>query len=282
MTLQEWLHKGEAQLRAGPHPDRARRDAELLLQHVLRRERAALLARWKEVLSKEEASLYAVLIRRREAGEPIQYIVGETEFYGLPFQVTPDVLIPRPETEHLVEKVLELAGRFAPPRIVDVGCGSGAIAIALAHALPRAQVTAVDVSPRALAVAGENAKHNHLADRIRFLRGNLLSAVIDERFDLIASNPPYVASADRASLAVEVRDHEPAVALFAGEDGLEVIRRLVPAAFAALSPGGFLVMEFGHGQWPAVSALLADAGFAQIGFTPDLQGTPRVASAQRP
>jgi release factor glutamine methyltransferase len=286
MTLQEWLRMGEAGLRTGPHPGRARRDAELLLMHLLRRERAALLARWKEALPADEAEVYVAMIKRRAAGEPIQYILGEAEFYGLPFRVTPQVLIPRPETEHLVEKVIQLAERFdgsrSQIRIADVGCGSGAIAVALAPSLPNAHITAIEISPRALAVAKANAKRNRVADRIRFLRGNLLAPVESERFDIVASNPPYVPNEDRASLAVEVRDHEPAAALFAGAEGLDVIRRLAPEAFAALSPGGFLVMEFGYGQWPAVSALLADSGFEQIEFVPDLQGIPRVACAQRP
>jgi release factor glutamine methyltransferase len=286
MTLQEWLKLGEAELRTGPHPGRARRDAELLLMHLLRRERAALLARWKEALPADEAEVYVAMIKRRAAGEPIQYILGEAEFYGLPFRVTPQVLIPRPETEHLVEKVIQLAERFdgsrSQIRIADVGCGSGAIAVALAHSLPNAHITAIEISPRALAVAKANAKRNRVADRIRFLRGNLLAPVESERFDIVASNPPYVPNEDRASLAVEVRDHEPAAALFAGAEGLDVIRRLAPEAFAALSPGGFLVMEFGYGQWPAVSALLADSGFEQIEFVPDLQGIPRVACAWRP
>lgn len=282
MTLEEWLKKGEAQLRLGPHPEKARRDAELLMQHLLQRERAALLARWKERLSADEAAIYVDLIQRRFAGEPIQYILGKTEFFGLPFSVSSDVLIPRPETEHLVEKAIELAGRFAEPRIVDVGTGSGAIAVALAWALPEAQITAIDISPRALTVAKQNAERNGVSDRVRFLHGNLLAPAVAERFEIIVSNPPYVAAADRSSLAVEVRDHEPAVALFAGADGLDVIRRLIPAAFAALVPNGALLIEIGYDQWPAVEELMAAAGFAGIEAGMDLQGIPRVACAEKP
>lgn len=282
MTIEEWLKKGAADLRRGPHPDRARRDAETLLLHLLRRERAALLARSKEVLSAEEAEIYVALLERRAAGEPLQYIIGETEFYGLPFQVSPGVLIPRPETEHLVEKAIELGKRLDEPRIVDIGSGSGAIAIVLARHLPRARITAVEISERALAVARENGLRNGVAGRIRFLEGNLFAPIAQERFDIVASNPPYVPSADRASLAVEVRDHEPAVALFAGADGLDVIRRLIPDAFSSLAPGGALVMEFGYSQCPAMSGLLADAGFEEIEFVSDLQGIPRVACARRP
>jgi release factor glutamine methyltransferase len=286
MTLQDWRDKGEQELRLGPHPDRARRDAELLLQHVIRRERAALLARWKEVLAQEEAEIYVELLSRRAAGEPIQYILGHAEFFGLAFAVTPDVLIPRPETEHLVEAVLNIAGEMAKShpqlRIADVGTGSGAIAVALARSLPDAQITAIEISPRALAVAKMNAQRSAVGDCIRFLRGDLLAPVANEQFEMIVSNPPYVPSGDRATLAVEVRDHEPQVALFAGIDGLDVIRRLISAAFHALTPGGLLAFEFGFGQWPAVRALLDEAGFRQIEYTPDLQEIPRVATAIRP
>jgi release factor glutamine methyltransferase len=280
MTLQEWVGKGEAQLRQGPHPERARHDAETLLLHIIRRNRAALLARWNEVLDAEEASLYIEFIARRFAGEPIQYIFGETEFYGLPFQVTRDVLIPRPETEHLVEKVLSLAKNSEHPRIVDIGTGSGAIAVALAHHLPHAQVTAIDLSAPALAIARENAKRNGVA--IRFLEGDLLAPVSEARFDFVVSNPPYVPNADRSTLAVEVRDHEPALALFAGNDGLEVYRRLIPAAFEVLIAGGFVVLEIGYGQSSDITKLLNRSGFEQIEFVPDLQCIPRVACARRP
>jgi release factor glutamine methyltransferase len=211
----------------------------------------------------------------------MQYIFGEAEFYRLPFRVTPDVLVPRPETEHVVEKVLELARNFAAPRIVDVGTGSGAIAVALAHELPEAEVTATDLSAAALSMAHENAQRNGMAERIRFLEGDLFEPVAGEQFDIVVSNPPYVANADRESLAVEVRDYEPTLALFAGVDGLDVYRRLIPQAFAALAPGGYVIFEVGRGQEPPVGALLGEAGFENIEFTPDLQGIPRVACARR-
>ena len=190
-----------------------------------------------------------------------------------------DVLIPRPETEHLVEKVLEIAANLEQARIVDVGTGSGAIAIALAHKLPAAHMTAVDVSAAALAVARGNAERNRVAERIRFLEGDLLAPVTGERFEIVVSNPPYVAESDRASLAVEVRDYEPALALFAG-NGLDVYRRLIPGARAVIAPGGLLAVEIGYGQDSAVAALLADSGFEQIEFTADLRGIPRVVSAR--
>jgi release factor glutamine methyltransferase len=291
MTLHVWLQKGEAQLKMGPHPERARRDAEMLLLFVIRRERAALLARWKEKLDEDEKAHYIELLGRRLAGEPIQYILGETEFYGLPFRVTPDVLIPRPETEHLVDKAIELAAGFAWPRIVDVGTGSGAIAIALADALPNAAITATDLSAPALAIARENAARNNVEGRVRFFRGNLLEpiAFVDailpesiESFDLVLSNPPYVPRGDRDSLAVEVREFEPALALFSGDDGLEVYRRLIPVGYSVLAPQGYIALEIGYGQAEAIRALLDASGFRHIEFTPDLQGIPRVACGQRP
>jgi release factor glutamine methyltransferase len=282
------LIEATARLASGPHPDHARQDAEALLLHLLGKNRAWLMAHCDTQLSAADAGSYAELLERRYQGEPIQYITGETEFYGLPFRVTPDVLIPRPETEHLVEKVLELAAAFSNShpnsrpnlQIVDVGTGSGAIAVALACHLPHAVITAIDLSEPALGLARENAERNRVS--IRFLEGDLLDPVAQEQFEIVVSNPPYVPSADRATLAVEVRDHEPALALFAGDDGLALYRRLIPAAFAALVPGGYIALEIGYAQSPAIAALLAASGFRQIAFIPDLQSIPRVAFAQRP
>ena len=282
MTLQSSLRQGEVRLSKGPHPDRARRDAEVLLLHLIHRDRAFLLAHPQEMLSAEGSVRYYALVDRRLDGEPIQYIIGTTEFYGLAFQVNRNVLIPRPETEHLVEKVIELAADFGQPRIVDVGTGSGIIAVALAHKLPDAEVTAIDLSPAALAVARQNAERNGVAGRIRFLHGDLLGPVAGERFDIVVSNPPYVPRTERASLAVEVREYEPEMALFAGDDGLDVYRRLVPSGFACLRDGGFIALEIGFGQSSDIVELLKGAGFEQIEFVPDLQGIPRVSFAQRP
>jgi release factor glutamine methyltransferase len=249
--------------------------------HVLGKSRSWLLAHPGDAVSESNCARYSELLERRYRGEPIQYIVGETEFYGLPFRVTPDVLIPRPETEHVVEKAVALARALPRPRIVDVGTGSGAIAVSLAHHLPDAQITAIDLSPNALVIAKQNAERNGVGERIRFLKGNLLAPVADERFDILVSNPPYVAESERDSLSVEVRDYEPEMALFAGEDGLNVHRCLIPAARDALVPGGPIVLEIGCGQAESVGALLEAAGFESIEFTPDLQGIPRVASARR-
>jgi release factor glutamine methyltransferase len=283
-SLRHHLDLASSALSRSPHPERARLDAQFLLLHVAGKNKAWLMAHADEELSASQAARYCELMERRLHGEPIQYITGETEFYGLPFRVTPDVLIPRPETEHLVEKVLALAARFVQPqceiRIVDIGTGSGAIAVALVHALSRASITAIDLSAPALKIARENARRNGVA--LRFLEGDLLAPVTGEDFEIVVSNPPYVPAADRAALSVEVRDHEPALALFAGEDGLEVYRRLIPAAFRAVTPGGFLALETGCGQSPAISEMLARSGFESIEFAPDLQGIPRVASARRP
>lgn len=282
MTLQDWVRKGEAQLAAGHHPERARRDAELLLLHHIGRDRAWLVAHGDEEFAGCRAIGYAALLDRRQRGEPIQYITGEAEFYGLRFRVTPAVLIPRPETEHLVEKVIDLCRGVRQPRLIDVGTGSGAVAVALAHELPGAQVTATDLSDSALEIAKQNAARNSVEPRIRFLPGNLLDPVAGERFDVVASNPPYVPIADRPSMDVEVREHEPAAAIFAGPDGLDVYRRLIPQAAGVLVPGGHIVLEIGYAQQPAVGGLLATSGFGDIEFVPDLQGIARVAVARRP
>jgi release factor glutamine methyltransferase len=280
MTLDEWLGRAEAQLAEGPHPDRARRDAEALLLHHIGKNRAWLMAHGDEEFAGCRAVSYAAILKRRARGEPIQYITGETEFYGLPFHVTPDVLIPRQETEHLVEKVIALCAGLERPRIVDVGTGSGAIAVAIAHALPQAQVMATDVSDAALAIARGNAQRNGVAERMFFAQGDLLEPVKGELFDVVASNPPYVPEEDRASLDVEVREYEPEQALFGGLGGMDLYRRLIPQAADTLAPGGHIVLEIGYGQRRAIEALLTAGGYEEIEFVPDLQGIARVAVAR--
>lgn len=281
MQLRDWLENASAQLRSGPHAERARADAETLMLHHIGKNRAWLIAHADDEFGGCASIGYAKLIERRLAGEPIQYIVGECEFYGLPFKVTRDVLIPRPETEHSVEKVLELAKGFDAPRIVDVGTGSGAIAIAVAHNFLSAQMTATDVSSAALEVARGNAERNGVADRIRFVQGDLVAPVAGEHFDTVVSNPPYVAEHDRETLSIEVREYEPATALFAGASGLDVYRRLIPSAHAVLVPGGYVVLEIGYEQRDAIAGLLKDSGFNEIEFTADLQGIDRVAVGRR-
>jgi|SRR5947207_1752978 len=285
-TISDLILQAEHRLAMGFHPERARRDAEMLLLHVVQphtpaRNRAWLISNWNTVLLSRTQARFSELVARRVTGEPLQYITGECEFYGLPFTVTPEVLIPRPETEHLVEKILELEQRFVNQRIVDIGTGSGAIAVALAHNSPAATITATDVSKAALSVARENARRNGVDGRIRFLQGDLLAPVAGEHFDIVVSNPPYVPSSDRAQLSVEVREYEPALALFAGEEGLDIYRRLIPAAHAALAPGGFVVLEIGFSQAESIAGLLTAASFRNVEFTPDLRGISRVASAQR-
>lgn len=285
-SVSEYVFAGAERLTHGPHAERALRDAEVLMMHVLGKDRAWMLSHWHDEIDTHCSIPYHSVIERRRGGEPIQYITGETEFYGLPFGVTRDVLIPRPETEHVVEKVLELAASFAAPRIpapriVDVGTGSGAIAVTLASKLPNAAVTAIDLSPAALQVARDNATHNGVAERIRFVHGDLLAPVAKQQFDIVVSNPPYVAESERACLSVEVREFEPAQALFAGVDGLAIYRRLIQQAVAALPSGGFVVLEIGYGQEAALGELLEQAGFAALAFTPDLQGIPRVACGRK-
>ena len=279
--VSECVLQAAEKLGAGFHGDRALADAELLLTHLLGKNHAWLLAYWHDELALDCSEAYQALITRRLTGEPIQYITGQTEFYGLPFRVTPAVLIPRPETEHLVEEVLKRAAQLSSPRIVDIGTGSGCVAVALAHHLPQAAITAIDLSPTALALARHNATLNQVAGRIRLLQGDLLTPVAGETFDIVVSNPPYVPTTDRSSLSVEVREYEPALALFAGDDGLDIYRRLAPAAHAALAPGGFLALEIGCGQEADIKALLAASGFQSIEAFPDLQGIPRVLCAVR-
>jgi release factor glutamine methyltransferase len=286
-TIRALLAEAEGILAAGPHPDHARRDAEALLLDVLRghwrmTNRAWLIAHKEDAVPPDAAVTFDAWVKRRLEGEPMQYICGETEFYRMPFYVNRNVLIPRPETELLVEKAVQLAPMVRRPRMLDVGTGSGVIAVALAHEWPDAVVTATDLSKDALEVARRNAERLGFTNRIRFLQGDLLGPVAGEQFEFVISNPPYVPESDRATLDVEVRNYEPAQALFAGDDGLAVYRRLIPAAFSALVPGGYVLLEIGYGQQEAIRALLAGAGFNGIEFIEDLQKIPRVAVARRP
>ena len=283
MTLREALTAAAAQLAADEHlRASATRDAELLLLHTLEIPRTTLVAHANRELTPTQQALYEKTIARRLRHEPIQYITGQQEFYGLTLKVTPAVLIPRPETEHLVEAVLKLLPPNQPLKIADIGTGSGAIAIALAAHLPQAAITALDISTEALAVAAANARDHNVADRIRFLQSNLLSALIHEgeTYDAIVSNPPYVPTSDRDTLHPQVRNHEPPTALYAGETGLDIYRRLIPQAHNALKPTGLLALEIGHGQRADLTALLAD--WQNVSFINDLQQIPRVALARKP
>lgn len=279
MTIDGLLAWGEERLQLSSNAPSPAKDAEWLLRHVLGRDKAWLLTHGDESVEEGKAQEYALLIKRREKNEPMQYIVGETEFFGLPFRVTPEVLIPRPETEHLVEKVVELAAGFSAPRIIDIGTGSGAIAIAIAKQLPQAQVTATELSEGAIAVAQENAARNGVS--VRFLLGDLLAPVSEVKFEIIASNPPYVPSEEKALLAVEVRDHEPEMALYGGADGLGIYRRLIPAAYSQLADGGWLLLEMGFGQAERVKDLMEQAGFQEIEIVTDLQGIERILCGRK-
>ncbi|MBB6145798.1 release factor glutamine methyltransferase [Silvibacterium bohemicum] len=261
--------------RLDPSPT-ASRDAELLLMRTLDKDRAWLLTHPRDVIAPEQLAAYEEKIARRAQHEPIQYIIGEQEFFGLALQVSPTVLIPRPETEHLIEAALARLPHDRAIRIADIGTGSGAIAIALAHSLPQATIVALDISPAALAVAQGNAVRHNVAARIDFRESDLLAAAQDERFDAIVSNPPYVATTEE--LEPQVRDYEPSTALYAGESGLDIYRRLIPQAKALLKPGGWLMMEIGQGQRDAIADLLQ--GWSGVEFIADLQGIPRVAIAQ--
>ena len=282
MTIREALTRAAGQLAANPHlQPTALADAILLLLHTLHIERATLLAHPERVLDRGAQAAYQALLNRRLAFEPIQYILGEQEFYGHALRVTPAVLIPRPETELLVEAVLARLPHDRPVQLVDVGTGSGAIAIALAHALPLAAVTAIDLSAAALAVASDNVARHHLDARVRLLHSDLLDSLPHPPlYHAIISNPPYVPSGDEQSLHPQVRDFEPAQALFAGSDGLAVYRRLIPQAYEALQPGGLLALEFGYGQGDSLPRLLAS--WSALELLPDLQQIPRVLLARRP
>jgi release factor glutamine methyltransferase len=262
--------------------------AELLLMHVLQRDRTWLYAHPEFELSPEDAAAYAHLIERRSEGVPTQYLTGRQEFWGLEFQVGPGVLIPRPETEHTIEVALERLGarRAEPLRIVDVGTGSGCIAIALARELPRAEIVATDISAAALDYAQRNAAGHGVSKRIQFLRADLLEAAMEalgraeSRFDLIVSNPPYVGRNDAGSLPREVREHEPAEALFAGDDGLQIYPALIDEAARKLAPSGIVVLEIGYNGAQYVGSLLSASQWTDLRVTRDLAGIERVISAR--
>jgi release factor glutamine methyltransferase len=256
-----------------------RLDAEVLLAHVLGKERIALYTHHDQPLKKEELAAYRELIRRRLGGEPVAYLVGRREFWSLAFSVDERVLVPRPETELLVETVLALVAGRPSPRIADIGTGSGAIAIAVAHERPDAQVVAVDRSAGALEVARGNAEA--LDVDIELVEGDLLAPLAGrEPFRVIASNPPYIPDGDFAGLPPEVK-REPREALLAGADGLAVLRRLATGAPACLEPGGALAVEVGRGQAGAVAELFAGAGLEGVEVKRDLAGIERVVVARR-
>jgi release factor glutamine methyltransferase len=255
-----------------------RMNAEVLLMFVLGCDRAYLYAHPERELSPGEQNRYDDALEQRARGVPAQYITGHQEFWGLDFIVGPVVLIPRPETEHLVEAVLELCTELSHPRIVDVGTGSGCVALALASELPRAEIHATEISADALEIARANAARLLLTARVTFHATDLLHGIAGE-FDIVASNPPYVGESEYDKVQLEVRKFEPRCAVFAGPDGMDIIRRLAPQARAALKPGGFLAMEIGYSQEATVRAVLDD--WQDVRAVPDLQGIPRVIVARK-
>ena len=268
-------------------------DAELLARDALGWDRATWLARRDDDERAVEAQTVAArgigafragfdaLVARRVRREPMAYIRGTQEFYGREFLVGPGVLIPRPETELIVDEAKAAAMGRRTPRIADIGTGSGCLAVTLALELPSAQVTATDISADALTIARGNAAAHQVAGRVSFVETSYLTGIAGA-FDVIVSNPPYVRDIDAPTLAPEVRDHEPREALFGGDDGLRDIRAIVQSATTALKPGGVLVMEIGMGQAKAVTGVLTAAGLgAELTLRHDLQGIPRVAVAQR-
>jgi release factor glutamine methyltransferase len=282
VRLKDALTRAVAKLSTTNVPS-PRFNAETLLMFTLASDRAYLYAHPELDLTPDEAARYDEALAQRSRGVPAQYITGHQEFWGLDLIVTPAVLIPRPETEHVVEAVLDLVARhhWRAPRILDVGTGSGCIALALAKELPQAEVHASDVSAEALEIARANAARLQLGERISFLHSDLLASVpADLQFELIVSNPPYVAEREADSIEAQVRKFEPHQAVFGGEDGLQVYRRLIPHAFERLVPGGWLVMEIGAGIEPPIRELLRS--WQEIESIPDLQGIPRVIAARKP
>jgi len=305
-SVRTMLKQGIEQLRAANVPSYTLA-AELLLLHVTLQNRTWLYSHPEEILPESVVEAYFALLGRRASGVPTQHLTGKQEFWGLEFEVTPDVLIPRPETEHLIEVALDRlavreirAGRHQrltgeSITLVDIGTGSGCIAITLAKELPGATVYATDVSLPALKVARRNAARHGLIDRIQFVQSNLLEVFSrspqgtrhavqqpssDPAFDLIISNPPYVSLRDTVSLPVEVREHEPRMALFGGEEGYELYGDLIPQAAEHLKPGGLLILELGYNSLPAVEPLLDRCDWHNVSITKDLAGIPRVISAE--
>ena len=267
-------------VRAGLQPADAAIDADVLARHALGWDRAALLTHGREAPPPSFVNVFDALVARRAAREPVALIMGVREFWGLDFEVTRDVLIPRPETELIVEEAL--AAFDNPPRhIVDVGTGTGCLAIALSGEYPEARVVATDISPSALGVARRNAIRHGAIARVSFVRTSFLSGV-GRGIDLIVSNPPYVPDTAAPAMPIEVVGHEPHTALFSGHDGLAALREIIRDSAAHLTRDGRLILEFGYGQEGAVEALATQTGWSVIKVREDLQGIPRVMVLGRP
>lgn len=285
MTLAEAIQKAAERLSAHNVPN-ARLDAELLLRHALEKDRTWILVHMQDRLDDQGQRSFEQSIERRKLREPLQYITGTQEFWGLPFRVTRDVLIPRPETEFVIEAALKMLSGTTIPVVVDLCTGSGCIAISLAKELPKARIFATDRSDRAVHIAQENARQNGVADRIRFLEGDLFGTLeemdLRGRIDCVVTNPPYVRSGDLAALQPEVRNFEPEMALVAGPEGIEIAERIILQAPEYLKPGGSLIMEMGIGQTEALRKIVEETHmFGPIGIVKDLAGIERVITAKR-
>jgi release factor glutamine methyltransferase len=282
MTIHDLVQGARDRLiEAGIGASNAARDAELLARQVLGWDKARFLTDREEAATTRFLLGYEHFVARRMRREPMSYILGTREFWSLDFEVTPDVLIPRPETELIVEEALGIRGRVPRPLIYDIGTGSGVLAIVLAREFPEARIIATDISPHALRVARRNAARHGVADRITFVETSFLDG-LEERADLIVSNPPYVPALSKPALSPEVRDYEPDVAVYGGDDGMDGLRRVIDDASTRLAPGGWLMVEFGYGQEEAVVTLVnASPVLSLIKVRGDLQDIPRTLVAQR-
>jgi release factor glutamine methyltransferase len=278
VNIGEALALCTAQLTEHDVPD-ARRHAALLVAFAIGCDKTFLIAHPEVRLTPHQTEVLSEITARRSTREPLQYIIGRQEFYGLEFEVTPDVLIPRPETEILVERAIAFLSRIETPNVCEIGVGSGCISISVLHELQKASAVAGDISENALAVSGRNAEKHGVTDRLELIVSDLFDSVPHKAFDAILSNPPYVPEVDFDSLQTEVRDHEPAIALTSGTDGLTVIERLIGDAPAHLRSGGMLLFEMGFNQSRKVSEMLDENVWTDIEFLPDLQGIPRILSA---
>ncbi len=281
ISIADAIIEGAGVLRKGRVPE-ARREAGSLLAHVLDKDRTFLISHAEDFLINGQLNEFRDYVERRAQGEPLQYITGSQDFFGLEFKVTPDVLIPRPETELLVGLALKLFEPDSDPQICDVGTGSGCIAIALLHTRPRAHAIALDISEAAISIAKDNATRHSVNDRISFVVSDCFQSLGNAPpFDLIVSNPPYVSAEALAGLQREVRDHEPQVALTSGSDGLSVIRRLLQEAADFLKADGYLLIEIGFDQAAKVESLIDANVWKLLEIYPDLQGIPRIVALQK-
>jgi release factor glutamine methyltransferase len=279
MTIAEAIAFGAEELSAGGIAD-PMREANSLLQFAIARDRSFTVAHPEYQLSENEAETFRSAIARRAAREPFQHIVGRQEFYGLDFLVTPDVLIPRPETELIVERAIELLTGQPSQRFLEIGVGSGCISVAVLKHCPKATAIAVDISEPAIAVARQNAGMHDVIDRLEILRSDVFENVPEAQFDLIVANPPYVPLHEYAELQPEVRDHDPKFAVTDSSTGLTIIERIVADAPKFLTSGGHLIMEIGFGQHEQVEALFTTYRWSSIGFLRDLQDIARTVDAK--